>query len=98
MQKFIHTYACAIVAAFALTACSEAPKFGPWDGFVYVEKSENNFTLLPQGRYNHLDTCIRTMQSRTSKNGYPYYCGYECEKNSEGEMDCEKILGYPELN
>lgn len=83
---------------FVLTACSETPKFGPWDGFIYVEQEKNHFTLLPQGRYNHLDACMRTMQSRTSKNGYPYYCGFECEENSDGEMDCEKILGYPEWN
>ena len=97
MLNKVHTIL-SLMVILGLSACGEPPKYGPWDGFVYVQESKNNFTLKSQGRYEFLDQCMRTLQVRTSKNGYPYYCGFECEENAGGEMDCEKILGYPELD
>ena len=88
-----------VLGAVVVSGCSSPQEFGPWDGYIYVANDvKKEFTLMSQGRYPYLEQCMRNMQSRTSGNGYPYYCGFKCKTNSEGELDCEKIMGYPELN
>ena len=82
--------------SFILAGCAEKWPHGPWDGYIYAgNKGELN--LMRQGTYERLDLCMRTMQVRTSKNGYPYYCGYDCETLKDGTVDCEKIIGVPDL-
>lgn len=82
--------------AVTLTACGGTKEFGPWQGYIYVEEAENQYTLLPQGEYPLLNACMTVLQGRVAKNHYPYYCGFNCKKNRKGEVDCDKIIGYPE--